>query len=62
MDIIFGSSGVAAADAERMKEINREVGLDDLLAGRAHVDEKVQEPANEAAEGSDREINEEKLA
>ncbi|KAK5110286.1 hypothetical protein LTR62_006139 [Meristemomyces frigidus] len=28
MDILFGSVGVAAADAERMREINREVGLD----------------------------------
>jgi len=28
MDIIFGSAGLAAADAERMREINREVGLD----------------------------------
>jgi len=31
MDILFGSVGVASADAERMKEINREVGLDRLL-------------------------------
>jgi hypothetical protein len=27
MDILFGSSGAAAADAERMREINKEVGL-----------------------------------
>ncbi|EMC94708.1 hypothetical protein BAUCODRAFT_73879 [Baudoinia panamericana UAMH 10762] len=31
MDILFGSVGVAAADAERMREINREVGLDDIV-------------------------------
>lgn len=31
MDIIFGSEGTAAADAERMREINREVGLDKIL-------------------------------
>jgi len=31
MDILFGSVGVASADAERMKEINREVGLNRLL-------------------------------
>lgn len=33
MDIIFGSSGVAAADAERMAEINKELGLDQLVHG-----------------------------
>lgn len=27
MDILFGSAGAAAADAERMREINKEVGL-----------------------------------
>ncbi|KAK3070329.1 hypothetical protein LTR53_010656 [Teratosphaeriaceae sp. CCFEE 6253] len=31
MDVLFGSVGVAAADAERMREINREVGLDDAV-------------------------------
>jgi len=31
MDIIFGSIGIAQADAERMREINREVGLDDMV-------------------------------
>jgi hypothetical protein len=31
MDILFGSVGVAAADAERMREINREVGLDQAI-------------------------------
>lgn len=33
MDTLFGSEGVAAADAERMREINREVGLDELVHG-----------------------------
>ena len=50
MDVIFGSVGTAQADAERMREINREVGLDKIIhgddyAGRrsspAYVDEKV---------------------
>ena len=31
MDILFGSPGVAQADAERMREINREVGLEDIV-------------------------------
>ncbi|KAK5123412.1 hypothetical protein LTR85_002844 [Meristemomyces frigidus] len=31
MDILFGSVGIAAADAERMREINKEVGLDDMV-------------------------------
>lgn len=33
MDIIFGSAGTAQADAERMREINKEVGLDNMLHG-----------------------------
>lgn len=33
MDVIFGSEGTAAADRERMDEINHEIGLDRLLAG-----------------------------
>lgn len=33
MDIIFGSIGVAAADTERMREINKEVGLEDAVRG-----------------------------
>lgn len=33
MDILFGSVGLAAADAERMREINKEVGLDELVHG-----------------------------
>jgi len=33
MDILFGSAGAAAADAERMREIAREVGLEDVIKG-----------------------------
>jgi len=33
MDIIFGSVGTAQADAERMREINKEVGLDQIVHG-----------------------------
>ncbi|KAI4262860.1 MAG: hypothetical protein L6R42_001967 [Xanthoria sp. 1 TBL-2021] len=31
MDVVFGSVGVARADSARMREINREIGLDDAL-------------------------------
>ncbi|KAJ9655984.1 hypothetical protein H2201_008683 [Coniosporium apollinis] len=31
MDILFGSAGVASADAEKMREINREVGLEEIV-------------------------------
>ena len=47
MDILFGSVGEATADAERMREINKEVGLDNIVhrgnsvdAGNRHIDEK----------------------
>lgn len=30
-DIIFGSEGTALADNERMAEINREIGLDNII-------------------------------
>lgn len=33
MDNLFGSVGAAAADAERMHEITREVGLEDVVKG-----------------------------
>lgn len=33
MDILFGSVGAAAADTERMREIAREIGLDDVVKG-----------------------------
>ncbi|KAL8849505.1 MAG: hypothetical protein Q9221_005512 [Calogaya cf. arnoldii] len=31
MDVVFGSVGVARADSARMRETNREIGLDDVL-------------------------------
>ncbi|KXT03881.1 hypothetical protein AC578_8958 [Pseudocercospora eumusae] len=48
MDVLFGSAGFAAADAERMREINREVGLEEVVYGSVsegrygpgYVDEK----------------------
>jgi len=43
MDILFGSHGFAANDAERMREINREVGLEDVVRGNSvniDIDEK----------------------
>ena len=33
MDIIFGSSSVAAEDAQRMADINKELGLDRVVHG-----------------------------
>jgi len=33
MDLVFGSSGVAAADRERMTQINAELGLDRAVGG-----------------------------
>jgi len=43
MDVIFGSQGTAQADFERMAEINREIGLDALLAGVESGGEKGKE-------------------
>ncbi len=41
MDILFGSTGVAQADAERMREIAKEVGLEDAVRGNSvNIDEK----------------------
>lgn len=33
MDILFGSVGTAEADKERMREVNREVGLEEIVRG-----------------------------
>ncbi len=33
MDLVFGSSGVAIADQERMSQINSELGLDGIARG-----------------------------
>jgi len=59
MDILFGSVGVAAADAERMREIQREVGLHDMLRRSGSVgdegdvvDEKEARIHNEEKAGS----------
>ena len=43
MDILFGSAGVAAADQDRMRAINREIGLDELIHGRNESDSGVDE-------------------
>ncbi|KAI1347122.1 sugar transporter [Xylaria sp. FL0043] len=40
MDVIFGSEGTAQADFERMEEINREIGLTDMLQGFGGSDGK----------------------
>jgi len=40
MDNVFGSTGVAAADAELMRQINSEVGLTQALGGSHGVSEK----------------------
>lgn len=42
MDIVFGSSGVAVGDRERMAQINREIGLDSHLHGDQHSDDDKQ--------------------
>ncbi|RSL51540.1 hypothetical protein CEP54_011362 [Fusarium duplospermum] len=39
MDLIFGSEGTAQADAERMDEINREIGLAHILSQDGGVDQ-----------------------
>lgn len=31
MDVLFGSVGFAQADDERMREINREIGLEEVV-------------------------------
>lgn len=38
MDILFGSVGFAAADDERMREINREVGLEEVVRSGSVAD------------------------
>ncbi len=45
MDLVFGSSGVAVADQERMRQINAEIGLDRRVsaAGVRGSDEQVAE-------------------
>ncbi|KAL8721295.1 MAG: hypothetical protein Q9225_001999 [Loekoesia sp. 1 TL-2023] len=57
MDVVFGSVGVARADSERMREINREIGLDDALRNMgigtgadSSGDEKSRSPKREVEE------------
>ncbi|KAL8710835.1 MAG: hypothetical protein Q9220_004638 [cf. Caloplaca sp. 1 TL-2023] len=53
MDVVFGSVGVARADSARMRAINREIGLDDVLRnmgigsgnGDSSEDEKSRSPS-----------------
>lgn len=54
MDIIFGSSGVAAADQERMAQINAEIGLDRTVGGTSREsDEHVAEVSEKAAQSKE---------
>lgn len=40
MDTVFGSSGLSTADAERMREINMEIGLTDMVNAASHSEEE----------------------
>ena len=56
MDTLFGSIGFAAADEERMREINKEVGLEDAVRGTSvshNIDEKPVVDEKKEAEDSD---------
>ena len=59
MDIIFGSSGVAQADQERMAAINAEIGLDRLIAGSSHGNGNGSGSGN--LSGSDKGVGDEKV-
>ena len=51
MDVIFGSVGFAAADEERMREVNKEVGLEDAVRGTSvnlNIDEKPEKADNDS--------------
>ena len=59
MDVIFGSVGTAAADAERLRNINQEIGLDAILLGQADRAEKdSQSGGSENAGDQGKEISE----
>lgn len=47
MDIVFGSSGVAAADQERMAQINAEIGLDHRSTGSGNASDEHVAPVSE---------------
>ncbi|KAM0691783.1 hypothetical protein Q7P36_007983 [Cladosporium allicinum] len=44
MDVLFGSVGAAAADTERMREIAREIGLDQVVKGDSISSPGMHEP------------------
>ena len=48
MDVIFGSVGTASTDAERLRQVNKDIGLDAILSGQADAKEK-----SSQGEGSD---------
>jgi len=54
MDMLFGSVGIAAADAERMREINKEVGLDDAVRHNSVNLDMEKPPIDETIEKPDR--------
>ncbi|KAL8826583.1 MAG: hypothetical protein Q9170_007346 [Blastenia crenularia] len=64
MDVVFGSVGVAKADSERMRAINREIGLNDALrvmgigTGTENHDRSDSSGDDEKPEGLAREIEE----
>ncbi|KAI9721899.1 MAG: hypothetical protein M1828_004994 [Chrysothrix sp. TS-e1954] len=53
MDILFGSVGTAQADATRMDEINKEIGLDGVLdrLGQGNGDEKTSPSSGDDSDG-----------
>jgi hypothetical protein len=55
MDIVFGSSGVAVADRERMTQINAEIGLDRHIAGLGRTGD------DHVAEVQEKNVNEKEL-
>lgn len=50
MDLIFGSVGFAAADEERMREINVQVGLEDAVRGTSISHDVKEKPTEKDAE------------
>ena len=55
MDILFGSIGVAKGDQERMRGINREIGLEDALA-------RIGMPVGDKGNGRNRSLGEQEDA
>ncbi|KIW30812.1 uncharacterized protein PV07_02512 [Cladophialophora immunda] len=50
MDLVFGSSGVATADQERMAQINAEIGLNRRLSALQGIDHSSDEKVSEVRE------------